>query len=648
MFGLLLALVAQTCDPVVFANNSLLDPGLEQSTGSVQPFGGYQAFPGLAQCGSSTAANLGMVFRRNLIHGTDFNNGAVRLRRSLDGGRGWIHNRTNEINIESGIMGSDPYTTTIMRRQNDGHWFLKYERDFAPPAQPTRLTYWRESADCGETWGPANQLPSIGGLYTSAGGPCIELPWGVGAGGCPGTGCAVLCPDYYRTTAVGSKQIPFVYRSDTGFGGTFIKRGEFPCGTAINCEEPQVELIPGVGQCGKVATSSSCLLGLTRDDDYGIILKTFSTDSGNTWQPPTFAFTGIGFPAVKCDDDSGWCLATTRDPNKADLNIRNGKPAAYLSTDRGLHWDGPVFFGYPEDNGQSIASLYSQIIDRGDRKWGVAYAQEAPTGVGGVRLAYVEAFARSPASEEIAPGSPAAWLAPTAPTRTDATFGSVSALHGATRFACGLWYRNDTTYQMEYLLRYGGLTGSGSNSFYIMRQNGASPRFEVMIASGLNAFDRLRAPLGSSVTDTWEAMYFLYDGAGAGNSGRLRLARNGVDLTPSSDYVGAIPAAMTSPGSAVFRIGSQANGSDYVRGSVVDHVACWAGSSAPSMDDFAPAALAWWNQGNPQITLSPTPNLLFPLDSSFENAGALNIGSPSVVGTPVFVNNRQPGPGYLR
>lgn len=627
------------------ANHSIIFLGEEQYPGSVEPYFGYGAFPAVGDNGND---ELFVVYRRASKHGVDYNTSSLRLNRSINAGRSWLYDRTNERMFEWN-QGSDPYSPSLMRRQCDGRHLLTYERDL--PTNPYRLVFYRTTNDGGQTWSEPVQMPNVGTLYTSAGGHCIELSWGTGL--CPGDGCSILCPMYYRNNAE-NRYTSVAMFSSNGLNGTFSYRSDImrdPNPGGLQFEEPHVELLTGNGSCGTVATSTSCLLALVREDTTCTIRKTFSADSGRTWQAGSVAFPGIGWPDLEQDDETGIILAMTRSCPRTE-----GRSVFYTSVDRGQTWTGPLEFGDREwpsaINGGGTSYLYGQIIDRGSGHWGVSYAQEGITS--GVRLAYLDVYAN-----QVPPNiykSRRVWVAPPGPPSAYATFNEpIPALHGISRLTCGVWGRRNTVYQAEDIIRYGGSSNNTQQNFYI-QQHHSNSHWEVSIASSLGSFSRGITANNTSIVDTNEAFLFTYDGnGGALNSQKLQMGRNGVDLTPTTTYTAPIPTLTTAPLSAVLRLGAGYGGQNYIRGSVQEQIACWIGNNAPTAQQFSIALERWYNNGDPPDPQQVAngwggsfPELFWDFDGDLNNRGSLNIGTPVLSdATFEFSSRRVIGAGYL-
>lgn len=644
--------------------HSLIFAGLEQSSGSVSPWSNYPAFPALAYCGSSEWLS---VARRSPIHGVDFNEAKLVQNRSINDGHSWVYSRLDEPEVEdnSALNNEDPYTPALMVRASDGLLLLTYEVDFNTGGSPmSRLVYYRTSADCGGTWSARTLMPNPGTLYSSAGGHCIELPWGTGA--CPGTGCAILCPYYFRN--VGENRYTSVaYMFPGGLGTAPQRRGTIAVDAdpgGLQYEEPTVELLTGDGACG-TGTSTSCVMALVRDDltdqgdGAGTIWKTYSRNGGMTWDALTVAFAGVGLPDMAEDPVTGTIVAVTRGVPR-DSCPTCGQTNGYVSVDRGVTWSGPTELAHTQipsatTYGANSSYLYAQLVDRGDDRFAMAYGQEGDSAVWGDHTMWAFqdlVVGREPAAGEMPFKSSRSWYQLLA-SAVYATGGAVAALHGATRLSCGWWYRGDTNTQTETILRYGGAADNLNQGFYIERSN-TNQHFEVSIAATTGGFQRIIAANATNITDMWESYFFTYDGAGTTNAERLQLARQGADISGGATYSGTIPATMTTPATAVLRMGHGSTaGSNYVRTSLVDHIACWIGANAPTRAQFAAAASAWHNDGAPDLPATvaaawsgATANIYFPLDGSTANAGSTSVGTITETGTFLYTNERIVGPGY--
>ena len=663
------------------AGLAILWQGNEQTTGSTAHWGNFVTSPGIANCGNG---RLYIAHRRGLTENADYANAHVVGNYTTSSGSGWAYNRVNEQIIED-VTTEDPWSEGIMQLASDPQTlFLTYETGIQGGGPPSRLTYHRTSTDCGATWSARTQFPSVGTSYTSAGGHCIELPWGTGT--CPGSGCALLCPNYYRDSGE-NRYTSIAFLSPAGIGGTFywagtVARDSNPSG--IQYEEPHFLLLPGAGYCG-TQTSTSCVLALIRDDatvtgNYtGTTWQSYSRDSGHTWDAPTVAFSGKGWPDLTYDPGTGDVVVLTRQTPSTNTDLPDaGAPDAgysplagatilYASQDRGQTWHGPTEAGdlsfgssYINKN-QSTSYDYGQLVSLANNKLGMIWSQEGcypPPNISDcrVKMIYREVYIDQvpPALDFVNGGS---WTHDTGATAIYGDLGAWTALHGTAHFACGLWFRAVDLTQTTTLLRYGGATDNTHNSFYLQHIN-TNPHFELSIAAATNTFERFVSPNNDAPADIWWAFFWLYDGTGTGNTQRLQVALNGDDITSLGTYTGnsaTIPATMTSPSGAILRIGATANGGAYLRGTAYDHVACWVGTHAPTRAQYTAARSAWWSDGTPRAAATiasegwsgPAPDVAFLLDEDLDNSGTdSSLGATSVTGSPVYSRTIVKGFGY--
>lgn len=639
------------------ALHTLIYPGLEQSSGSVLPWGNYVGIaPAIAR--NSSTGNLIAVIRRATTHGIDVANAKIVMNTSTTGGAGWRYQRDNEPEIED-IVTEDPYHEALMNRATDNLLMLSYERDHS--GTPSRSAHYRTSSDFGATWSAVVNHNQLGTQFTSSVGHCIELPWGTGA--CPGTGCAILCPLLANTIGE-TRRRAYGVRSNGGLAAAaFFQTGTFafdsdPSGVPYSEWQPQ--LLSGTGNCG-AATSSSCIIGLARRNDTVCqVYQSYSRDSGNTWDTLSTAFPGGGWPTMAQDPTTGYLVATTRGCPATGV-AGAGRSRMYVSANRGQSWTGPTEIADPSEPsasgfGADSSSIHQEIIPlalgtarAGVARFGVIGAQESIT----THWYYQEVFVGGPpVASEIPWKSTHALDKITTPTpATYATYGQVTALHGTAHFACGLWHRNDTFTQTEDLFRYWNSANNSHDSFSLRRSN-TNPHWELWLAATVTTFEALNGANNTSIIDKNEPVFWTYDGTGVGNNGRLRLTVDDHDQTGT--YTGLIPAVMTSPTTAILSIAATGAGANYLRDGWLDHIACWIGTSAPTMAQHVAASSAWRHGGSPNDPTvvaaawgGPAPELYFPLDSDFTNQGTLNIGSPTVTGAAEFTNTRVVGPGFL-
>lgn len=140
------------------------------------------------------------------------------------------------------------------------------------------------------------------------------------------------------------------------------------------------------------------------------------------------------------------------------------------------------------------------------------------------------------------------------------------ATDGISALTSSLWVRADTTWINGSRIS----TKAVASGFSL--QGLSSGRIQLFITGSGNSW---ASPTSTFVADTWYHISWTYDGSQTGNSGRLRVSVDGVDLSDSGTYGGTIPATLGSNSTALTMAGLTI----FFAGNI-DEAAFWIGHAA--------------------------------------------------------------------
>jgi hypothetical protein len=498
----------------------------------------------------------------------------IVVTRSTDMGITWSDRRTE---VTTHADNTTVQEIAALGQSNGRLWLIGSDVNNTPlPA--TRVCWTSYSDNDGVTWSAKSfNVPNPGTSFTTCGG---------GMGVYEASNGDLIGAAYGQDTATAPRYTSWLLRSTTAGATWTVTATLAGLSGTTQYEEPN---------CGRLRGTSThvCLIRVDNEPTSctgaacGYIYVTRSTDDGATWSAPTVAFNGRGTPPW-VELTNGVLVATTRSRGSGTYGAADEgwRGVVYYSRDQGVTWSGGSEFQHPLDGPDGPPNM------RGGPYMGAALV-ECWTNIACVMssqepgvTAYSQAglYWRYLAWEGSSPFYSDLWTSDYAirfPVGGGGylNYGAANTLNGATRWVL--------TFRWRYPYNATDLTNPTGDQVILSRHPagqrhldvriGASQRLYVYTGATLSTLATFTsASLSSQITSApWLDVVVVYDGTEATNATRLRTYVQGAEITSGGTYSGTIPAAMTSPTTAVWQIGANA-GSNTARG-VVDDLALWTG-----------------------------------------------------------------------